>query len=97
MIALRKAKKLNKLVYISCDPKAAIRNLIDLARPNSKQYFGEPLVPVKAIPVDMFPHTKHCELVLYLERLSLVEELKSETAKELCENSTLCKQETESN
>jgi len=57
-------------VYISCDPRAAMRNLIDLARPSSKQYLGEPLVPVKAIPVDMFPHTKHCELILCLERLS---------------------------
>ncbi|XP_001603783.1 tRNA (uracil-5-)-methyltransferase homolog A isoform X2 [Nasonia vitripennis] len=79
LVSLRKAKKLKKLVYISCDPKAAIRNLVDLARPNSKQYFGEPLVPVKAVPVDMFPHTKHCELVLYLERFSLLKESSNET------------------
>ncbi|KYN45039.1 tRNA (uracil-5-)-methyltransferase like protein A [Trachymyrmex septentrionalis] len=70
LLTLRKSKKLNKLVYISCDPRAAMRNLIDLARPCSKQYLGEPLVPVKAIAVDMFPHTKHCELILCLERLS---------------------------
>ena len=74
LIALRKAKKLNKLVFIACDPRAAIRNLVDLARPNSKQYFGEPLVPVKAVPVDMFPYTKHCELIVYLERLSIIKE-----------------------
>ncbi|XP_011500831.1 PREDICTED: tRNA (uracil-5-)-methyltransferase homolog A-like isoform X2 [Ceratosolen solmsi marchali] len=74
LVALRKIKQLNKLVYISCNPNAAIKNLVDLARPNSKQYFGEPLVPIKAIPVDMFPYTKHCELVLYLERLPLVKE-----------------------
>ncbi|XP_014207532.1 tRNA (uracil-5-)-methyltransferase homolog A [Copidosoma floridanum] len=74
LVSLRKAKRLKKLVYISCDPNAAIKNLVDLARPNSKQYFGEPLVPVKAVPVDMFPHTKHCELVLYLERFSLLKE-----------------------
>ncbi|XP_018367009.1 PREDICTED: tRNA (uracil-5-)-methyltransferase homolog A-like [Trachymyrmex cornetzi] len=70
LLTLRKSKKLNRLVYISCDPRAAMRNLIDLARPSSKQYLGEPLVPVKAIAVDMFPHTKHCELILCLERLS---------------------------
>ncbi|EZA46612.1 TRNA (uracil-5-)-methyltransferase-like protein A [Ooceraea biroi] len=70
LLTLRNAKNLSKLVYISCDPRAAMRNLIDFARPSSKQYFGEPLVPVKAIPVDMFPHTKHCELILCLERLS---------------------------
>ncbi|KOC62531.1 tRNA (uracil-5-)-methyltransferase like protein A [Habropoda laboriosa] len=70
LLTLRKANKLSRLVYISCDPKAAAKNLVDLARPPSKQYVGEPLVPVKAVAVDMFPHTKHCELVLCLERLS---------------------------
>ncbi|XP_071554149.1 tRNA (uracil-5-)-methyltransferase homolog A-like [Temnothorax nylanderi] len=70
LLTLRKSRKLNRLVYISCDPRAAMRNLIDLARPSSKQYLGDPLVPVKAIAVDMFPHTKHCELILCLERLS---------------------------
>lgn len=79
LVALRKADKLKKLVYVACDPKAAMRNLVDLARPNSKQYFGEPLVPVKAVPVDMFPYTKHCELVLYLERFSLLKETSNET------------------
>ncbi|KAJ8676069.1 hypothetical protein QAD02_011855 [Eretmocerus hayati] len=72
IMSLRKAKKLEKLIYISCDPKAAMKNLIDLARPNSRSFHGEPLVPVKAAPVDMFPHTKHCELILYLERVSLL-------------------------
>ncbi|XP_076634210.1 tRNA (uracil-5-)-methyltransferase homolog A isoform X2 [Colletes latitarsis] len=71
LLTLRKARKLSRLVYVSCDPGAAARNLVDLARPTSKQYVGEPLVPVKAIGVDMFPHTKHCELVLCLERLSV--------------------------
>ena len=70
LVALRKAKNLNRLVFMSCDPKAAIKNLVDLARANSKHYPGEPLVPVKAVPVDMFPHTRHCELVIYLERLA---------------------------
>ncbi|XP_012255904.2 tRNA (uracil-5-)-methyltransferase homolog A [Athalia rosae] len=70
LVTLRKTKKLNKLVYISCDPKAALKNLVDLARPTSKQYQGDPLVPIKAVPVDMFPYTKHCELVIYMERLS---------------------------
>lgn len=70
LLALRKTSKLNKVVYISCDPKAAVQNLIDLAKPSSKLYTGEPLIPVKAIPVDMFPHTKHCELVILLERVS---------------------------
>lgn len=70
LLTLRKAKKLNRVIYISCNPRAAMKNLIDLARPSSKQFLGEPLIPVKAIAVDMFPHTNHCELILCLERLS---------------------------
>ncbi|XP_043671012.1 tRNA (uracil-5-)-methyltransferase homolog A-like isoform X1 [Vespula pensylvanica] len=72
LLTLRKTRKLTRLVYISCDPRAAMRNLIDLSRPRSKQYCGEPFVPIKAIAVDMFPHTKHCELIICLERLSEV-------------------------
>lgn len=73
-MALRNAKSLKKIVYISCDPKAAMQNLIDFARPCSKMCTGDPLVPVKAVPVDLFPFTKHCELVIYLERLPQIEE-----------------------
>lgn len=72
LLTMRKAKKLSRLIYISCDPRAAAKNLVDLARPVSKQYTGEPMVPIKAVAVDMFPYTKHCELVLCLERLSTV-------------------------
>ncbi|XP_063974795.1 tRNA (uracil-5-)-methyltransferase homolog A-like [Diachasmimorpha longicaudata] len=73
VLALRKSKSLKRLIYISCDPKAAVKNLVDLARPTSKQYTGDPLVPVKAVPVDMFPHTNHCELVFLLERVSIAD------------------------
>ena len=29
---------------------------------------SEPFQPVKAMAVDLFPHTQHCELVMLLER-----------------------------
>lgn len=29
---------------------------------------SEPFQPVKAMAVDLFPHTPHCELVMLLER-----------------------------
>ena len=29
---------------------------------------SEPFQPVKAMAVDLFPHTSHCELVMLLER-----------------------------
>ncbi|XP_066594850.1 tRNA (uracil-5-)-methyltransferase homolog A-like [Prorops nasuta] len=67
---LRNMKKVNRIVYISCNPRAAMRNLVDFARPASKQYIGEPFVPVKAVAIDMFPHTNHCELIICLDRCS---------------------------
>lgn len=65
---MRKTKKLSKLVYISCDPAAACKNFVDLGRPESKTMHGNPLVPIRAVAVDLFPHTKHCELLIYFER-----------------------------
>lgn len=39
-----------------------------LCGPKSKSLLGEAFHPVNAIPVDMFPHTTHCELVMVFER-----------------------------
>lgn len=66
--ALRNARGLNRFVYISCAPKAAEKNWIDLARPCSKTLKGEPFILTKAVGVDMFPHTEHKEMVLLFER-----------------------------
>lgn len=44
------------------------RNWIELGRPESKQYKGDPFFPKTAIAVDMFPHTTHTELVILFER-----------------------------
>lgn len=65
---LRKITKVKKLIYVSCNPNAAFKNFIDFGRPTSKTMQGEPFLPVKAVAVDMFPYTEHCELVLYFER-----------------------------
>lgn len=68
---LRRTENLDRLVFLSCDCKSALQNFIDLGRAKSKTLFGEPFVPVAAVPVDMFPHTNHYELVIYFERLDL--------------------------
>lgn len=71
LVHLRRTEKLGKLLFLSCDPKAAVKNFVDLSRPASKMYHGAPFVPMCAVPVDMFPHTSHCELVIYFERVDL--------------------------
>jgi tRNA (uracil-5-)-methyltransferase len=39
-----------------------------LVRPTSKRLKGPRFYPVKAVPVDLFPYTDHCELVILFER-----------------------------
>ncbi len=45
--------------------------LSSLCKGKTNTLKGEPFRPVRAIPVDLFPHTPHCELVIVLERNSL--------------------------
>lgn len=68
VLSLRRCETMKRLVFVSCDPSNAIRNFISLARPQSKQYKGEIFIPIRAIPVDLFPHTPHFELVILFER-----------------------------
>uniref|UniRef100_A0A1B6D834 tRNA (uracil(54)-C(5))-methyltransferase n=2 Tax=Clastoptera arizonana TaxID=38151 RepID=A0A1B6D834_9HEMI len=73
VIMLRRTTRLNKMIYIACDIKAAFKNIIDLSRPPSKTMVGDPFVPIAAVPVDLFPHTRHCEIAIYFERINISE------------------------
>lgn len=69
--ALRNQPAIRRLVYVSCKPDGeAMRNFRDLccAPDPQKKLTGEAFSPTLAVPVDMFPHTAHCELVLLFER-----------------------------
>ena len=74
VFALR-ASNIDTLVYVSCDAKAAMNNFIDLGRMTSNAYKGEPFYPTKVIPVDLFPHTNHFELIILFKRFPLKEAL----------------------
>lgn len=69
--ALRNQADIRRLVYVSCKPDGeAMRNFRELccAPDLQKKLTGEAFSPSLALPVDMFPHTAHCELVLLFER-----------------------------
>ncbi|XP_053731918.1 tRNA (uracil-5-)-methyltransferase homolog B [Synchiropus splendidus] len=69
--ALRNQTAIRRLVYVSCKPDGeAMRNFQELccAPDPLKKLTAEPFSPTLAVPVDMFPHTEHCELVLLFER-----------------------------
>ena len=55
---------------MSCNPtKSLVRDASTLCCPPSKRYGGAAFRPVRAVPVDMFPHTAHCEMVVAFDRV----------------------------
>jgi tRNA/tmRNA/rRNA uracil-C5-methylase (TrmA/RlmC/RlmD family) len=67
--AIRNCSRIDRLVYVSCNPtKSLVRDCVTLCGPGSKKLFGAPFKPVEATPVDLFPYTPHCEMLLVLER-----------------------------
>ena len=65
---LRRTEGLKRIVYVACDIKQAMKNLLDLARPESNTYVGYPFVLRRLVPIDLFPQTPHIEVVAVLER-----------------------------
>ena len=44
-----RASRIKKIVYVSSDPKSSMKNFIDLARPSSTTFFGDPFMPVGSV------------------------------------------------
>ena len=66
--ALRACEPLSRIIYVSCHAPGFVSNAVQLCRPTSNAFQGKPFEPIAAFPVDLFPHTLHCELVVLLER-----------------------------
>lgn len=69
---IRCTEEIKRLVYVSCNPTGSL--VCDaglLCSPLTKRYKGTPFTVVSATPVDMFPLTDHCEMVMVFERASL--------------------------
>jgi tRNA (uracil-5-)-methyltransferase len=67
LMAMLSCSALKRIVYVSCNPDTLVSNAVTLCTPcpNSGH---DAFVPVKAMAVDLFPHTNHCEAVMLLER-----------------------------
>mmetsp|Transcript_89797 Transcript_89797/g.187672 ORF Transcript_89797/g.187672 Transcript_89797/m.187672 type:complete len:632 (-) Transcript_89797:33-1928(-) len=68
LTALRCCDQLSRIVYISCNPDSLVEDVVKLTSMTHDDQ--DPFVPVRAVAVDMFPHTVHVEMVLLLERKS---------------------------
>ncbi|KAI8346865.1 S-adenosyl-L-methionine-dependent methyltransferase [Choanephora cucurbitarum] len=67
--AVRDAQHIDRVIYISCDSKQALPNFVSLCRPQSNRFKGMPFKPVRAVSIDLFPHTDHCELMVEFVRV----------------------------
>jgi tRNA (uracil-5-)-methyltransferase len=69
--AIRSNQRISRLVYVSCNPTITlVRDAALLCSPPTKRYTGRPFRITSATPVDMFPLTNHCEMVMTFDRLS---------------------------
>lgn len=69
--ALRCNPEIRRLVYVSCNPTGSLTNdAASLCQLPTKKYKGLPFKPTLAQPVDMFPLTSHCELVITFDRMT---------------------------
>lgn len=68
--ALRGCPPVQRIVYVSCNPtNSLVQDAVTLCGPKTKSITGEAFQPVYAIPVDLFPHTPHCEMIIVFERI----------------------------
>ncbi|KAI8902403.1 S-adenosyl-L-methionine-dependent methyltransferase [Globomyces pollinis-pini] len=65
---IRAYSSLKHIVFVACDMQNSMQNLVDLCRPTSGKFKGLAFKPTKVIPVDLFPHTNHCEIIIEMER-----------------------------
>lgn len=69
--AIRSNQRISRLVYVSCNPTATlVRDAALFCSPPTKRYTGRPFRITSAQPVDMFPLTNHCEMVMTFDRLT---------------------------
>ena len=68
--SLRVNGKIMRLVYVSCNPAGSlVKDAGILCAPPTRKNPGRPFYPTSAQPVDMFPLTTHCEMVMTFDRL----------------------------
>lgn len=71
--ALRVNQSIKRLVYVSCNPTSSlVRDAALLCSPPTKRYGGQAFRVTSCQPVDMFPLTSHCEMVMTFDRLEPV-------------------------
>ena len=69
--SIRRNGAVTKVIYVASDPQAAMKNFADLARVPSNMFKGDPFIPIKIAPVDMYPHTSNFTVAVLFLRLKM--------------------------
>lgn len=77
--AIRMTEVIKRVVYVSCNPTGSlIQDAATLCAPPTKKFKGRAFRPTFAQPVDMFPLSDHCEMVMVFDRITKEDEIGSE-------------------
>ena len=92
--ALRATEGIDRIVYVSCNPSGSLINDAGLlCTPPTKKYKGMPFEVESAQPVDMFPLTSHCEMIMVFDRVGTVRREQGVSRDEPTKNEVLDKVE----
>jgi len=69
LLSIRATAGVDKIVYVSCNHKSQVNDIVKLCRPTSKTFQGRPFRPITSTVVDLFPNTPHTEIVTLLTRV----------------------------
>lgn len=77
--SIRKNTSIAKIIYVASDPQSAMKNFLDFSRSPSNTFKGDPFIPVKAAPVDLFPHTSNFCIIFLFMRVKMADLLSPES------------------
>eukprot|EP00758_Cryptobia_borreli_P003716 Tbor_TRINITY_DN393_c0_g1::TRINITY_DN393_c0_g1_i1::g.15504::m.15504/K15332/TRMT2A; tRNA (uracil-5-)-methyltransferase len=66
----RSNQNIRRIIYISCDQNALLRDCPSMMKEPTKAFRGMPFVIEQSFGIDMFPHTPHVEMAVVLNRVS---------------------------
>jgi len=77
--SIRMTEMIKRVVYISCNPTGSlIQDAATLCAPPTRKFSGRAFRPTFAQPVDMFPLSDHCEMIMVFDRITKEDEFGSE-------------------
>lgn len=66
--ALRACAAVKSLIYVSCNPRSLVNDLVPLTKAPTKRFNEPPFVPVSMRGFDMFKGAEHVECIMLLQR-----------------------------